>query len=156
GACLTLAQAAFLAVLARILQLGSWQLPLLLAATGVDALVWGLVGSALCRTGWGAVLVGIGLLGVTWAAAVFLALGVTLPLWLRPILTVFAGFYARKLFCAEDVSRQTAQTAAISRPSSLGAVLWLAVRQGRLLIAISAAVCVIVGVAVPEAQWLWV
>src|SRR5580765_2207645 len=70
GACLTLYLSAVMGVVSLALGFGNWKTTFALPLVGLDALIWGLLGGALCRTVLKAVLVGIFFMIQSWALSV--------------------------------------------------------------------------------------
>jgi hypothetical protein len=73
GLLLTLSQVLLLAVLILSLRLGDWNMAGVFLALGVDALLWGMLGGALCRNVLVASLTGCLLMAASWAIAMVLS-----------------------------------------------------------------------------------
>jgi hypothetical protein len=164
GVLLTLSMSVTLVVLSLILGFGYWENTLTIPLCALDALVWGMLGGAMCRNVLAAVLTGIAFIAVSWfpwpvvdSIAAFALVKMAIAL---------VGCYAsRRRFSVNDRLRQLAAEGAVivdgwdpaSEPaterlqptkrakkrtrtrsgffSSLRAVVWLSFRQGRWLLA---------------------
>lgn len=139
GALLTLTQSAYLSVLIVGLRFSGWQMPPLILALGLDALVWGLVGGALARFILTGVLVGVGLMAATWSLALVFVQTLPAVIVIKVLLAVVGGYAAWRCFCAPDLEGRAARPrlARVRRPlvpQSWRSMLWLTLRQGRWLL----------------------
>lgn len=141
GTVLTLTQALVLSSVVLVLKLGSWSYVPSFILLGWLALLWGMVGGALCEHVFTAVLSGIVLAVGSLGLAVMLPLGVTV---VEVILAVVALLIAKQSFCAADYDRRARSlegqaTRRVLRPGARQSLLWLAFRQGRWVLGIGLA-----------------
>ncbi len=143
GVAFTLLQGLTVMALAVVLGFDSWEVTPFLPLAGLEALAWGLVGGALCRTVLTAVLAGIVFMAGTWTSSLL-----STTLW--PLVLIRVGFavmayYASwRVFCRDDSSRRPTAGASelpavrlmrgrrvLSLSVGWRALAWLAWRQGR-------------------------
>jgi hypothetical protein len=172
GGFLTLAQAALLAVVTSPVQ-STWLNPLerfvLTALLGLAGLAWGLLGSSLCKNVLAAVAAAAGLL-LAAVSVVIVVVAIFSRRWHTPdlplligtvILTMAALPGSAWVFCGLDRRRRTEIWAASGRPRlrtlpGLQVILWLTVRQGRVVLLLLAGAALILGEFVPaHALLLW-
>jgi len=141
GVILTLAQSMVLGALALVWGFGSWTIVIALPFVGLGALAWGLLGGALCSTVLSGVLTAIAFMAASWLLSMFSINALTTTL-LEAGSAIAAGYASRRVFCRDDVSRQPIQSPRRLKttlpPGFLAqwrVLLWLALRQGRWVLA---------------------
>jgi hypothetical protein len=154
GVALTLSQCAALTGLALGLRFGSWEVLILLPLVGLNALAWGLLGGALCRGVLSAILTAVGLMAASWILGIFARYYVVMLL-LETAVGFTAGYASWRIFCRDDRIRQPARSWVQRKlgrvfPASWRVVLWLALRQGRWVLAGGAVGVLALGVALSE------
>ncbi len=162
GVLLTLALAIVLSALGRSLGFLSWRWAVLVPCLSLDALVWGMLGGALCRKVFPAVLAGTFFLAVTLLVPLLFDVGWTFLL-AKTGMAVVGGYVSWKVYSAEDQTRIEMEKPRKDRPvSSWRVVAWMVVRQGRWVLACCLVGCVAVGFVLnlapliiwPVAAWL--
>lgn len=157
GVLLTLSQSLVLAGLALGLGFGSWHTVILLPLLGLDALIWGLLGGALCRKVLTAVLTGIVFMALSWL--LLLPFGNSdVQFGLAKGAAALAGGYVSwRSFSKTDRSRRLVSNRMRSPVFSTEySLLWLVFSQGRWLLAVALAIALLlVGSAIAMPLFLW-
>jgi hypothetical protein len=167
GVLLTLAQSALLALVTCRLQT-HWPPHLLdwfvvTPVFGLAGLAWGLLGSAFARSVLAAVAVAVGLLFVA-VVLVMLIIGLFSRSWHTPDLPLMIGTAiftlatlpgSALIFCRTDGQRRSAYPGSAGkvrrRPlSGARTILWLTIRQGRVIMLVLAGAALILGEFVPS------
>jgi hypothetical protein len=156
GSILTLSLSTLLTALAVGLGFASWEMVLSLPLLGLDALAWGLLGGALCRTVLTAILTSIGLMALSWSMivpATAAAPNYIVVLLIETVGGVVAAYASRRIFCRLDFYRQPLGAQLVQRfvtAVTLGwrALFWLALRQGWPVLAAGLLGALVLGVAV--------
>src|SRR5579864_6053394 len=149
GALFTLAQGTVLVLLIMALGIGSWRTGLIILYWCLDGLAWGLLGGALCQRVLTAVLAGIVFMAASWLLALFVNTPETLYLG-KAMLAGAGVLYSRKVFCRDDLSRQSPRKSrfAIPLPAGWRVLLWLSFRQGRWVLVGGLGFAVVLGLTV--------
>jgi hypothetical protein len=157
GFLLSISEGLLLAAVVLWLGSVSWELALYVPLLSADALIWGLVGGALCRNVLLAVLTGIGLMAVSWV--------LPLPMNWAPVLfamkiafAILGVLLSRRFFCEPDRNRgiYTQRLGQLTPRAEPGlkpwrVMMWLIVRQGRWVLVALVPACVGLGFAVNRA-----
>jgi hypothetical protein len=128
-------------------------------AVAVDAFVWGMLGSAFCRSTMAAIAIGAACLGVTWTFTGFIVFDPGAPgvgIAARLALGIVALAFSAWGFCRSDLSRGPVQSTA--RPvlgmlrirGSARALLWLIVRQSAGEVIVLGLLALLTGFFVPK------
>jgi hypothetical protein len=161
GALFTLFLSVLLAGMAVGLGFTFWRTALVLPLLGLNALAWGLLAGALCRTVLTAVLTGIALMAASWFWSLLAVTPWDLTL-VEGVAALGAGYGSRRIFCREDRSRQPEQRRDKIKqmlthfPADLQCLLWLIVRQGRWALVACLAGALLLGFTIklaPAAFW---
>lgn len=137
-------------------RLGTWQLAVIVLGITLDALLYGLLGGALCPTVFTAVLAGVVLLAGTFAVALLTAGPIAAII---KILFATASIYvAYRQFCEPDLNRRASLQAPsqVVSPRAWRVLVWLMAQQGRWLLAIGTAAAILGALAVnqlPLVSW---
>jgi hypothetical protein len=152
GFFLTLSQSLALTGLAMGLGFGSWQVVIFFPLVGLEALAWGLLGGALCRTVLSAVFAAIVLMAGSWLVA-FITRDVVFLTLAKASAAVVAGCASWQIFCRDDRLRRPGQTRirrklVLQIPADWRVLVWLAMRQGRWVLAGAVAGALVLGLTV--------
>jgi hypothetical protein len=152
GVFLTLSQGLVLAGLAVGMGFGSWQVVIFFPLVALEALAWGLLGGALCRTVLSAVFAGIVFMAGSWLVA-FITGDMVFLILAQTGATLVAGGASWQVFCRDDRLRRPGQTRirrklVLPVPADCRVLVWLAMRQGRWVLAGGLAGALVLGFTV--------
>jgi hypothetical protein len=163
GVILTLLQCLALVALAGSLGFGSWELALYLPFMALEALAWGLLAGALCRTTLSALLVGVALMVCGQSLVALIGSLIILIVGPGPdpfalivgtmAVEVAAGYASWRIFCRNDRTRRPERKwpkIKLLSPwiSDCQVLLWLILRQCRWVLIACCVGAVAVGLAV--------
>ncbi|HYV39490.1 MAG TPA: hypothetical protein VE988_27620 [Gemmataceae bacterium] len=138
--CLTVLLGICMSAASMALGFASFKQAVYIFALGLDAMAWGLLGGAIAGTVLTGALIGIGFMVGSWMLVAFFPFLGSDPTWPKVLLAIIATYASWACYCRDDLWRK------LARDNSKGklladvvtdwqALMWLARRQGRLVLA---------------------